>query len=187
MTEGKLQGEIVIDACCLLNLLATGEEGDLVRALELRLVVPEPARQEVFYLEGPPDEDGNPTHYPASLDQLESAGLLQTWAIDDQSRDAFVAAASHLKDPDAACAAIAATHRLPLATDDRKIRKVTAELFPDVLLVSTLEIVHRAASSLDLGPDRVTALLEKLRTRGRFVAPKDDPLAGWFWEILRST
>ncbi len=179
------EGEIVIDACCLLNLLATGQEVEVVRAVNCRLVVPEPAREEAIYVEGPKNEDGSPSRVAVSLAPLDDAGLIVAGAAETASSDALVTASEYLDDSDAACVAIAATRVKPLATDDRKIRRVSAELFPDVELISTLEILRAASDRLRLSPAEVREMLSALRARGRFVAPRADPLAAWFWEMLR--
>ncbi len=62
--------------------------------------------------------------------------------------DAFVAAAGRIKDADASCVALAGVLRCPLITDDRKERRIAAEMFPGIELVSTLDLLHEASRRL---------------------------------------
>lgn len=176
-------GDAVIDACSLLNLFATRREEDLVRALQICLVVTPGVRLEAVYLEGPPSEAGDPTKELVDIAPLEAIGLLRVVELGDEAADAFVAAAAELADNDAASVALAATLRIPLVTDDRKERRVCSRLFPNVEIVSTLTLVRQATESLGLDRTAMKVLLRELRTRGNFEPPRPDPNREWFWDL----
>ena len=68
--------KVVIDACCMLNLLETGREVDIVRALGLLLLETPQVSREPVCLATAPDEDGVRRQEPASAESLRAAGLL---------------------------------------------------------------------------------------------------------------
>lgn len=176
-------GDAVVDACSLLNLLATRREQDLIRALGVVLFVAPKVRAEAVYLDGPADEHGEPTREVVDLAPLEAAGLLRALELGADAADAFIAAATELTDNDAASVALAATRRIPLVTDDGKERRVCRQLFPHVEVVSTLSLVREATERLALDADTMRNLLRDLRLRGSFEPPRSDPNRDWFWQL----
>ena len=176
-------GDVIIDACSLLNLLATRREAALVRVLGVRLIMAPPVRSETIFLDGPPNEAGDPTRELADLGQLEAAGLLHVMQLGEDAADAFVSAAAELADNDAASVALAATLRVQLVTDDGKQRRVCNRLFPHVEIVSTLALVRQATEALGFDRDTMRVLLRDLRLRGSFEPPRADANKDWFWDL----
>lgn len=176
-------GDAIIDACSLLNLLATHREAELIRALRVRLIVAPAARSEAVYLDAPPDEAGDPTRELADLSLLETDGALRVMELTEDAADAFVSAAAELEDNDAASVALAATLRLPLVTDDGKERRVCQTLFPHIEVVSTLALVRQATEALGFDRATMRVLLRDLRLRGSFEPPRTDPNKAWFWDL----
>jgi len=177
---------MVIDACCTLNLLATRQEVELVRASDLELIISDRAHREALFLHTPPDEEGVRRRTAASTARLRAAGLLKIRALDSALLlEAFVKCAARLRDEDASCVALAGVLDVPLMTDDGKERRVALELFPELELVSTLEVLHEAVRKLDW-PDEVTLrMAADLRWGGNFAPPRRDPLSSWYMDLLR--
>jgi hypothetical protein len=176
----------VIDACCVLNLIATRREIDIVAGVGLDLVMSELANDEALFMSTPPDIDGIRTREPASTYRLRQAGRLTTRAHDSEEVvDTFVECARHLRDPDASCVALAVVFKLPLVTDDGKERRIARNLFPQIEVVSTLEILYEAVGNLALPESEVLRLATDLRWRGNFAPPKKDPRSEWYSDLLR--
>jgi predicted nucleic acid-binding protein len=176
---------VVIDACCMLNLLATGREVDIVRSLSLLLLETPQVSREPVSLSTAPDEDGVRRKEPTSTAALRAVGFLETRALSTEALlDAFVACAARIKDTDASCIALAGVLKIPLITDDRKERKVATDIFPSIELVSTLDLVHDAASSLQWNADELVEVASNLRWRGNFAPPKRDPRGEWYLALL---
>lgn len=181
-----MRSQIVIDACCTLNLLATRRELDVVRALGLYLVDSPQVSGEPLMLWTPPDADGLRVKEPTSTLPLRRAGHLETLPLEgDALIDAFVAAAARIKDSDASCIALAGVLKLPLMTDDRKERNVARDLFPTIELMSTLEVLAEAEKALGWSLAELAAVATDLRWRGNFAPPRNDPHAGWYESLLR--
>lgn len=177
-------GEMVADACFLLNLLATRREVRTIEALVLRLVATPQAWAEVQYLAGPRDERGRPTRLPVDKAALLAAGL-RVVAVPEAAADLLVACAAELRrDGDSTSLALAAHLGLPLATDDRRVREVAGRQVPPVVVVSTLEVVREMGTVLSLSEAELAIVASDLAVHGNFLPPRDDALAAWYRELL---
>jgi hypothetical protein len=177
--------QVVADACATLNLLATRQEVALLLALNWSLLEPLQAQGQARYLSSPPNEDGHREREAVSLQALQEARLLETVELTSAAEvDAFVEAAARIDDADAACIALAGVRNLPLFTDNKKERRIAHELFPAIELISTLGFLHDAALALGWGDRELRAAAFSLRWRGNFAAPRGDPRAQWYSELL---
>jgi hypothetical protein len=182
---------VAIDACCMLNLLATGRELELVRACDIALIISAQAHGEALFLHTPPDADGARSRQPASTEPLRASGRLQIRSLDTEPLiAAFVACAAQLRDEDASCVALAGVLGLPLMTDDGKQRLIARAQFPRaqfprIALVSTLAVLDEAVRALALPTHELLGLIADLRWRGNFAPPRKDPLSPWYAELLR--
>jgi predicted nucleic acid-binding protein len=178
--------QVVIDACCTVNLLATRREIEIVQALELHLLDTPQVSVEPFTLWTPPDADGIRGKELRSTESLRRAGRLETRTlVGDALVDAFIAAAARIRDTDASCIALAGVLKLPLMTDDRKERNVARDLFPKIELVSTLDVLAEAEQALGWSTEELVLVARDLRWRGNFAPPRKDPRAGWYESLLR--
>lgn len=177
---------VVVDACCLLNVLATGRELDVLRACDIELIMTGQAHGEALFLHTPPDADGLRSRQRALTERLRAAGRLEIRSLDTGSLiAAFVACAAQLRDEDASCVALAGVLGLPLLTDDGKERRIARTLFPGIELVSTLSVLDEAVRALALPEHELFGLVADLRWRGNFAPPRRDPLSPWYADLLR--
>lgn len=177
--------QIVADTCATLNLLATRHEVSLLSALAWSLVEPVQVRVQAQYLSLPPDDDGERARVLISLEPLRNAGLLETVdLVGDAELEAFVDAAARIDDADAACIALAGVRRLPLLTDDEKERRIAQDMFPEILLISTLDVLHDASNALDWADHYVRRVALSLRWCGNFSPPRGDSRAAWYRDLL---
>jgi len=171
--------EIVADACFLLNLAATGREAEILRSLDVTLLTHDDVLAEALYLVGE-DDDGQRVKEPVDFKDLEEAGFLARRSLGPHGIRSFVKAAERLTDRDAKAVALASELAVPLVTDDRCIRNLVAESFPEVVLKSSLELLKEAATQLALSTHEVSEMLRRVRRKGNFAPPRGDPLAEWF-------
>jgi predicted nucleic acid-binding protein len=178
---------IVIDACCLLNLLATRREVELAAALGASLVVTPQAQGETCFLCGPPepdDEEQLPTRVPVELSPLLRSGRLRVHDFGEEVAEAFELCANFLRDADASSVALAATLKVALASDDGKVQKVARRLYPELPVISTLQLVREGVERLGVVGEGLRELLCDLRLRGNFEPPRRDPERAWFEAVM---
>jgi predicted nucleic acid-binding protein len=88
-----------------------------------------------------------------------------------------------IDDGEAATIAIAVMRSLPLATDDRKARRVCADLhLPEPR--RTLDILHSYANAASLPQPKIREILVKIRDRASFQPPRNDPDQKWWHDIV---
>ncbi len=178
----------VADACCTLNLLATGREQEILEALGMTIIVPERVRAEIRFLWTAPDENNVRHRVPVDIESLLTSGLFEIMQLaNDQYVDAFVEAAALITDSDASCIALAGVSGSPLISDDGKERRIARSLFPNIRLISTLELLNNASTALSWDQNTLVEVATSLRWRGNFAAPRKDPLAQWYTNLLRNT
>ena len=179
--------ELVIDACGLINLLATRREIEVAGALGLRLVIPRVAAEQVGYLWTPPDDEGAQTKVVANFEALIRQGRLVVQEIEDDAVvDALVTLATQIDDADAACIALAGVLQRPLVTDDKKARGIAQRTFPAMELMSSLSLLHDASRALGWSDTVLRQVAFDVYHRGNFDPPRADPLADWYRALLRT-
>ncbi len=176
----------MIDACVMINLLATAREVELTQALGVTWLMTAQTHGEALFLHSPPDDDGRRERRPAGVEALEQAGLLAVRPLETRWLSAFVRCAEHLPDPDASALALAGSLGVPLATDDRKERRVARQLFPEIPLCSTLALLRRASLVATWDRTAWAKLAFDMRWRGNFLPSPRDPDREWYEALLDS-
>src|SRR3954452_17677345 len=135
---------LLLDACCLINLLATDRIEEILACLPFRFATSRfVATREVLAIAHDTDE-GSPLErevIPTSvLENLASLTFLDLTT--GQELADFVRFASVLDDGEASVCALALGHGGGVATDDRKALTVLNREEPQVLTVQTPELLH---------------------------------------------
>ena len=120
----------VIDACCLIDLLASGQAEAILRAAGRAWHLPVAVQGEVRYVrEHDPSQPGGFLSVPADLTPLIGSGLLTPCLPDDPQEQArFVQYATIFRsDGEAMCLALAESRGWAVATDDRKAIRVAGQ------------------------------------------------------------
>ncbi|WP_028708700.1 hypothetical protein [Propionicicella superfundia] len=168
---------IVVDACVLINLEATGHLDAIVRMLDLDMVVTEPARAEVGSLRG--EVDGITQTFPIQLEHHIGSGALTVTALKPEELSTYVELALELGDGEASSIAVAANRGLAIATDDRKARRVSLErglAEPKRTTRILRDYCNRARCESPV----VRGLLQAIQHRASFVPPRSDPDHDWW-------
>src|SRR6516162_5439305 len=122
--------EAVIDACCLIDLLASGNADAILRAAAFNWRLPSAVGGEVTHVRQ--YDPANPGHFlkvAVDLSPLIASGVLQVCApIGQAEQDRFVHYATQFRsDGEAMCIALAEQRGWLLATDDRKAIRVARQ------------------------------------------------------------
>jgi hypothetical protein len=182
--EGPL---VLLDACCLINLLASGRCEQVLGRLPYRFATSRlVATQEILTLAQADEADGplvREAISPARLESMEELALLDLATADEIA--GFVRFAAELDDGEASVCALAIVREGTVATDDRKALRVLGRVAPGVPSLQTPEILHAWAHLSRATEREIAETLLAVRRRGRFHPHRDAPRFDWWESFFR--
>jgi predicted nucleic acid-binding protein len=172
---------ILLDACCLLNLYATGRIEEIVRSIRAQFgIVAVVATEALYVYRGGGGQDAQ-QRVPVDTSPLVAAGLLDILRPETELEHlSFVAFAAVLDDGEAMTAALAIHRGAAVATDDRKALRELRAQAPQVTLWSTASLIKQWAENCHITRSELGAALRDIRARSRFQPGAHDPLSGWW-------
>lgn len=185
--------EIVVDACCLINLLAAGDilpaqSGQKIAGagFPAPLHVPSIVANEALYILQPDMDD--PTKLVRTTIDLSASrgyGLLFDCALEgEEEANLFVQLAARLDDGEAASLAIAKNRSWKLATDDRVATTLAARL--DVGVLKTAQLVRLWADHSSADAPAIYQIINNIQRYAKFVPRKDSAEVDW-WRFHASS
>lgn len=123
--------------------------------------------------------DGESVRVPVDFGPHLRTGRLRIIDLEAAELDRYVECARQVEDGEAATIAAAVCRNLPLATDDRRARRLCADLGLPAP-VRTLALLRHYTEHARLSSAAVRDLLGAVRDRASFVAPRADPDAAWW-------
>jgi hypothetical protein len=171
----------IIDACCLIDLLASGRVEEILQATGFAWHLPIAVPAEVQYVrQYDPAPAGAIVTVPANLSPYLASGLLTPCQPDDpQEQACFVRYAARFRsDGEAMCLAIAESRGWPVATDDRKAIRIARQV--GLTVPSCPKRVR--AWAVATRPDSATLVrvLTDIQTLAQFRPNSSMPEAGWW-------
>ena len=174
----------IIDACVLINLLATEELETILGAAKKPALICSVVESESIYLRtGDPH---NPKE-PIDLKAFINDGVLSVCQIESAKEELlYVDFASVLDDGEAMTLAIAIARNLDLATDERKARRLFLEEIADPRrLISTSGLIRHWAEVKKIPSKKLTETVIKIERRASYRPPPDDRNHRWWMNALR--
>jgi len=180
--------DAAIDACCLIDLLASGHAEAILRASAFTWRLPSAVRGEVQYLrQHDPTQPGQVVKVPADLSGLIASGVLTVCDPENQQElDLFTHyAAVFRSDGEAMCLAIAGQRAWVVATDDRKAIRVAQQAGLSVVSCPALVKAWADVTS----PDQVTLkkVLQDIEVLAQFKPNPSMPEHRWWDDQLSPT
>ena len=172
---------VVIDACCLIDLLASGRAEAILRATGYAWHLPSAVQAEVQYVrQHDPENPGSYRNVQVDLSPLVGSGRLSPCQPDDPQEDArYVHYATLFRsDGEAMCLALAECRGWTVATDDRRAIQVAQQA--GLSVVSCPELVK--AWGVASRPDGTTIaqVLNDIQTLAKFLpTPAMTEFAWW--------
>jgi predicted nucleic acid-binding protein len=168
---------LLLDACTAINLAATDHLQAIAENINDTFILVQQAAAEVGYLR---DIAGGKLTLTPIDQSLYTGDTLEVTDLTPPEYPIYLHLARTVDDGEAATIAVAVQRGLQLATDDRKARRVCAELgIPDPQ--RTLALLHSFANTAGLQQSQLRDLFVKLRDRASFQPPRSDPDRKW-WE-----
>ena len=173
---------LILDACCVLNLCASGNFLSILKTIPAQVVVTEVVKQqELKTLQNlrAKDNDG-----AVQLESSLQQGLLLVVDFEsDSEEETFVNYVFEMGDDgESATFAISSRRRWAVATDDKKAISFFQKEEPDIQILSTLEIIKHWSEVENINLADLKNALNSVRVRGRYLPAQRHPLYSW-WEL----
>ena len=173
--------DALIDACCLIDLLASGEAEAILRASGFAWHLPAAVQAEVLYRrEHDPAQPGQTIMVPVDLSPMIGSGLLVPCMPQTQQElDQFTRYATVFRsDGEAMCLALASERQWVVATDDRRAIRFAQQA--GLTVVSCPELVKAWADVTR--PDQATLIqvLERIHMLAQFKPNQAMPEYQWW-------
>ncbi|MDS0137557.1 MULTISPECIES: hypothetical protein [unclassified Amycolatopsis] len=174
-----MRNPLLLDACIAINLLATNHSESIAEALEIHFLMARQAATECECLDIADDKiavrrQGTEATTMAFADVL---------SLVDAEIDDYVQLARDIDDGEAATIAIAKSRSLPMATDDRKARRVAVEVGLTIP-IGTTSILRRYAGIANLTPPHVAELLQRVRNDASYIPRHTDENFAWWQQAI---
>lgn len=182
--EGDL---VLLDACCLINLFATGCTEEVLRALPHRWAVARyVVEEEVLEItledgdESSSSDRGRVPLHPL-LAELVGKRILEEFDISSPEEEAeLVRFATELDDGEAHTCALAVVRRGRVATDDKKAIRILRSVWKghgqeSEPVLRTSELLFSWAGAQGIGESDLVRIVRAIARRASFFPPKDDP------------
>lgn len=177
----------VIDACCLIDLLSSGQAEAILRAAGCIWHLPDAVRGEVQYIrQHDPAQPGSVISIPVDLTSIIARGLLTLCQPDDAQEQArFVHYAGIFRsDGEAMYLALAESRGWVVATDDRKAIRIAGQA--GLTVISCPQIIKAWADAIHPDPAMIAGVLADIQTLAKFVPNPMMPEAPWWYRKLNS-
>lgn len=178
----------LIDACCLIDLLASGEAEAILRATGHAWHLPVAVQSEVkFVRQHDPENPGSYTNRPADLTPLVESSLLTVCQPDEPREEGrFVHLAKLFRsDGEAMCLALGECRKWIVATDDRKAIRVAGQA--GLVVVSCPELVRAWAHATRPTTQSILQVLSEIQTLAQFRPNPKMRDSEWWLEILENS
>jgi predicted nucleic acid-binding protein len=173
---------VLLDACVLINLGASGVGLDeFSEALDCRFVVTETVGEEALFLRCVDQEHGEILE-PLNIAKMVSSGALEVVEMSTEEIDAFVRFAAEVDDGEASSLSVAQSRGHPIATDDRKARRMAGSFDPPLELLGTTDIVKKWADGNHQNSARLSHVIEQIEQRANFIPPRSNTLCPWWFD-----
>lgn len=172
---------ILLDACCVLNLCATGQLLPTLKIIPVQVAVAQVVRERE--LNSLQSIDRQENQGASQFQQTIEQGYLKI--VDFQSEEeaqTFVNYVFELGDDgESATGAIALHRQWIMATDDRRAISFFRREAPRLQILSTLDLMKYWSQAANLDGQSLREALRAIRIQGRYTPPKSHPLYSW-WE-----
>jgi hypothetical protein len=177
--------DAAIDACCLIDLLASGQAEAILRACGFAWHLPAAVQAEVqFRRQYDPSQPGKIMPIPVDLSPMIPSGLLAVCSPRTQQElDQFTHYATIFRsDGEAMCLALAGERKWIVATDDRRVIRIAQQA--GLTVVSCPELVESWADAAR--PDRaaLNKVLQDIRVLAQFKPNPTMPECQWWVDEL---
>lgn len=168
---------LLLDACVTIKLVAAGPIEQIAEDIGRAFLITRQAAGEVGHLRD--TADGDVVVVPVDLNSHVRSGAFEITDLAADEVALYVELAGLIDDGEASTIAAAIRRSLPLATDDRKARRVCAQrglLEP----TSTAALIRQHCEARAFQLAEVSEVLGRIRNHASFHPPRSDPDLKWW-------
>lgn len=180
------QDYLILDACCIINLYASGVMDAILRSITTSIAVAAYVRDKEA-LTVACESPGNTASQRETIDlqPLITGGLLRVVAPEtEEELSTLVHFAVHLDDGEAITGSIAFHRNWSIGSDDGKALRFFGQHAPHIQLITTPELIKHWADTAHPSSDVIRTALRNVRTRARYEPHRTHMLYDW-WQKRR--
>ncbi len=174
--------DAIVDACCFINLYATGDLRGFLTELAWAWHIPSAALAESLYIRATSDKGDDKREAIEPQPYINENLITLVNVGDTDEAELYVRLAADLDDGEAMALAIARLRGWTLATDDRKAKRFAGNL--GVPVVTTPELMERWAKASRMHPAKLKTLLSNIQSGARFAPADDAPEFDWWMAAI---
>jgi len=175
--------DVLIDACCLINICASESLSEILGANPDRWHVCSAVAAETLYIDAMGEGDQRRRVRVDLEPWFEDGTLVRCAPEGDQELSLYVRYATIVDDGEAMCLAIAESRRWVFASDERKGRRIAVAA--GLSMYCTPQRIRGWADASGAKQSVVTKVVKKITTLARYRPSADLPDADW-WARLTS-
>lgn len=170
---------IILDACCVLTLYATGSFAHILQLLPPAFHVGQRARGEAQWIR----DDGPNERQTVDLAPALESGDLVMDTLDVRAALLFTSLAAFMEDGEAEAASLAIERGYALATDERKVHRILGEMHPCIPIYSTPGLLREWQMNSSIPDSEMSELLRRVAYGATFQPRRSDPLRRWWLDL----
>ena len=174
--------DAIVDACCFINLYATGDLRGFLTGLAWEWHIPSVALAESLFIRVTSDEGDDKRESIEPQPYIDDSLITLVDVGDADEAELYVRLAGDLDDGEAMALAITKLRGWTLATDDRKAKRFARDL--DVPVITTPELMQNWAKASKIRPAKLKTLLSNIQNCARFVPAEDAPGYDWWMNAI---
>lgn len=174
----------IVDACCLINLYASGSLKAIISACGGDFYVSEEVRRESLSIRQVDPADTS-LLIPSPIDFSPEifSGLIKECRLETKEEiDLYVNFAIEVDDGEASSLAIAKSRSWTVATDDRKAIRLASDSGIDI--ITTPELIERWVKNSKATDDEIKLTIRAIERFARFRPRRGSPLYTWWYSML---
>lgn len=170
----------IVDACCLINLYASGKIQAIIPACGGSFYVSEQVQRESLSIREIDPADPS-ILIPSQINLIPdlSNGLIRECRLETEEEiESYVNFATEVDDGEASSLAIAKARNWVIATDDRKAIRLACE--SGIAVITTPELIERWVKATKPSEEEIRQTIRAIERFARFRPRRGNPLHDWW-------
>lgn len=167
---------IILDACSVINLHASGKMDEILKSLQAN----------VFLADYVYSQELVKSDKQIYLQSLVDSELLHLVSLNSENEEnMFVNLAAYIDDGEAITSAIAVGRNWAIGTDDKSAVSFFRRQKLGLQVASTLELIKHWVDTASLSTDMINSVLDKVRREGVYEPGQSHPFYTWWQTYIK--